>query len=273
MPEPATVEALLHAAKLAPREARALLAHALGVPREALVAHPERTVDPGTAAAYHALCAQRAAGVPLAYLLGTQEFYGRPFRVTAAVLIPRPDTETLIEVALSLLERQPSPRVLDLGTGSGCIALTLACEVPRATVIATDVSAAALDVARDNAEQLGATVQFRAGDWYDAVADAAPFDLVTSNPPYVAAGDPHLDALKHEPALALSDGADGLRCLHLLIDCAAAHLAPGGWLLLEHGFDQAAAVAERLRTRGFAAVQSTRDLAGQRRVTRGRRPD
>jgi release factor glutamine methyltransferase len=265
-----TAGALLAEQVLPAPEARALLARVLRVPRERLVAHPETVVTPQAHTDYMALVARRQSGEPMAYLLGEKEFYGRSFTVTPDVLVPRPDTETLVEVALACLRERNAPRILDLGTGSGCVAITLQLERPDSAVIATDVSAAALTAARANAQSLQAGVSFLQGDWFKALATAAAFDLIVSNPPYVAAADPHLAALRHEPGLALTDGGDGLRCLSILIAGARAHLLAGGWLALEHGYDQAAAVAQRMRDAGFREVTMTRDAGGQTRVTAGR---
>jgi release factor glutamine methyltransferase len=265
-----TTDSLLLSADLPRAEARALLASALGVTRERLIAFPETEVPPLAQAAYEALVARRRGGEPLAYLLREKEFYGRRFAVTHDVLVPRPDTETLVEVALECLSLLTAPRVLELGTGSGCIAITLKLERPDARVVATDVSAAALAVARANAQDLDAPVTFQHGDWYAAVEPAEPFDLIVSNPPYVAAADPHLDTLKHEPAMALSDGHDGLQCLSILIAGARTHLRPGAWLALEHGYDQSLAVARLLRDEGFEEVSMRRDAGGQPRVSFGR---
>ncbi len=251
-------------------EARALLAAVLRTSRENLIAHPELPVDAPAQQTYEALVARRLTGEPLAYLLGEKEFYGRPFRVTPDVLVPRPDTETLVEVALACLRGCAAPRILDLGTGSGCVAITLQLERPDAAVTATDVSAAALAVARANAQSLKADVTFLQGDWFGALAPGATFDLIVSNPPYVAAADPHLAALRHEPGLALTDGGDGLRCLSILIAGARAHLRAGGWLVLEHGYDQAAELTLRMRDAGFREVSVYRDAGGQTRVTAGR---
>lgn len=263
-----TVRALLAASGLPLPEARALLARCLDVPREHLVAHPEAAVAAAPAGAFAQAAQRRAAGEPLAYLLGEKEFYGRPFAVTPDVLVPRPETELLVDLALERMHALLRPRVLDLGTGSGCIAVTLALERPDAQVTATDVSAAAIAVARRNAARLGAAVEFRFGDWYGAVAVDARFDLIVANPPYVAPGDPHLDALRHEPLGALTDGRDGLACLEAIVAGARAHLAPAGWLLVEHGFDQSAAVRALLRTAGLVS-QSRSDAAGHPRVAFG----
>ncbi|MCS6945485.1 MAG: peptide chain release factor N(5)-glutamine methyltransferase [Sutterellaceae bacterium] len=257
--------ALLAAAGLPRREARALLAHVLAVPREALIADPQRPVPTAAAARFAQLAQRRRAGEPLAYLLGYCEFYGRPFAVNAAVLVPRPETETLVQLALARLRQMAAPWVLDLGTGSGCVAVTLALECAAATVLASDVSSAALAVARANAHRLGAQVAFFQGDWLAAVR--GPFDLIVSNPPYVAAGDPHLAALRFEPAAALIGGDDGLAALRAIIKAAPSSLRSGGWLLVEHGYDQAAAVRALLRGAGFGAITTTRDAAGIERVT------
>jgi release factor glutamine methyltransferase len=251
-------------------EARSLLAAVLRTSREQLIAHPELPVSPPAQQAYEALVARRQSGEPLAYLLGEKEFYGRPFRVTPDVLVPRPDTETLVEVALACLRGYTAPRILDLGTGSGCVAITLQLERPDASVIATDVSAAALAVAGANEQSLKASVTFLQGDWFRALTPGVEFDLIVSNPPYVAAADPHLSALRYEPGLALTDGGDGLQCLSTLIAGASAHLRAGGWLVLEHGYDQAAAITTRMRDAGFQEVTVYRDAGGHTRVTAGR---
>ena len=264
-----TADSLLRSADLPRAEARALLASALRVTRERLIAFPETEVSPSALAAYTALAARRREGEPLAYLLGEKEFYGRRYAVTPDVLVPRPDTESLVEVALGCLSQLTAPRVLDLGTGSGCIAITLQVERPDAHVVATDVSAAALELARANALDLGARVTFRQGNWYAAIDPAEQFDLIVSNPPYVAAADPHLDALRHEPAMALTDAQDGLQCLSILIAGARAHLRAGAWLALEHGYDQSPAVARLLREAGFRELSVRRDAGGQPRVSFG----
>jgi len=248
-----------------------LLARALSVTREQLIAHPDMKVPTQSAARFEELAARRRLGEPMAYVRGEQEFYGRSFRVGPEVLIPRPDTETLVDVALACLRDRRTPRVLELGTGSGCIAITLQLECNDASVTASDASARALDLARQNARELGARIKFRAGSWFDAVDGSAKFDLIVSNPPYVAAGDPHLDGLAHEPSMALTGGADGLRCLAAIIADAPSHLLGDGWLVLEHGYDQAAAVEGLLLTAGFGAIEAVRDAAGHERVTRARR--
>jgi len=263
-----TVAALLADSGLPLLEARALLAHRLQVARERLVAHPETTVEAADVEAFIALARRRALGEPLAYLLGEREFYGRAFAVTPDVLVPRPETELLVDLALERMRTLERPRVLDLGTGSGCIAVTLALECPAAQVTATDASAGALGIARCNAERLGAVVAFFLGDWYDALPVDATFDLVVANPPYVAAGDPHLEGLRFEPAQALTDGGDGLACLRAIATGAARRLAPHGWLLVEHGYDQAVAVGTLFARNGLGA-ETRVDGAGLPRVTLG----
>jgi release factor glutamine methyltransferase len=265
---PATAGELLAASGLPGAEARALLTFASDTTREALIAFPERAVAPEAAARFEALVARRRAGEPMAYLLGVQEFHGRPFRVTPAVLIPRPETELLVELALDALRTIESPRVLELGTGSGCIAITLALERPDARVIAADASDEALAVARDSAQRLGARVDFVASYWYAAIEGR--FDAIVANPPYVAAGDPHLADLRFEPIHALTDHGDGLGCLRAIVAGAPAHLAPAGWLLVEHGHDQAAAVRTLFGQAGFDEVRTVRDAAGIERACTGR---
>lgn len=267
----ATAGELIAASNLPVREARALLAHQLGVAREHLIAYPAREVAEADAAAFAALAARRAAGEPLAYLLGSQEFYGRPFAVTPAVLVPRPETETLVGLALERISTLHAPRVLDLGTGSGCIAVTLALEHPGAHVTATDRAPSALAIARANAERLSVHIEFHCGAWYDALpAGTKPFDLIAANPPYVADGDPHLAALRFEPRDALTAGSDGLASLTAIVAGAAAHAAPRGWLIVEHGYDQGQAVHALFTQHGWRAHTFV-DLAGQPRVTLGQR--
>jgi release factor glutamine methyltransferase len=250
-------------------EARLLLQHVLGASAADLAAHPERQLDPGQSACYAELVARRAAGEPIAYLTGSREFYGREFRVSPAVLIPRPETELLVEVSLSKVSRRDTPGILDLGAGSGCVAITLALE-SAAEVTAVDVSIDALAVASGNAKRLGARVGFVASDWFSAID--SEFDLIVANPPYVAAGDPHLAEgdLRFEPMEALACGVDGLAAIRRIVADAPAYLRPGGWLLLEHGYDQAAAVREFLMAAGFTEIEQHRDLAGIARVSGGR---
>ena len=250
-------------------DALVLAAHVLGVNRAYLAANPMRFLTENEDARYAMLVAQRALGQPVAYLTGKREFYSRDFEVGPEVLIPRPETETLVEAAL---ERMGRGAVADLGTGSGAIAITLACERPELRVTATDASDAALVLARRNALALGARVEFVKGAWYEALAGRR-FGMIVSNPPYVAARDPHLGQgdLRFEPAVALTDGsADGLASIRAIVAGARGHLEPGGWLLLEHGHDQAAAVMQLLAEAGLREPVSLKDLAGIRRVAGGR---
>ncbi|WCM90930.1 peptide chain release factor N(5)-glutamine methyltransferase [Acidovorax sp. NCPPB 3576] len=264
-----------HRLGLARIDAQLLLLHALGRPdagRAWLLAHDTDALPLPTLAAFLALCQRRAAGEPVAYLTGRKEFYGLALQVDARVLDPRPDTETLVDWALQVLEPVTAPRVIDLGTGSGAIALALQHQRPDAQVLAVDASAQALDVARANAGRLGLPVRFATGDWLAGLEDSAVFDTIVSNPPYIAADDPHLAALTHEPLNALASGADGLDDIRTISGQSISHLVPGGWLLLEHGWDQAEAVQALLRQAGFNQVQSRTDLAGHARCTGGRRP-
>ncbi|MDB5954182.1 peptide chain release factor N(5)-glutamine methyltransferase [Ramlibacter sp.] len=265
-------EALAHAARagLARIDAALLLLHVLGrtaAERAWLIAHDEEALAPDHEASFLALCLRRAEGEPLAYLVGSKEFFGLPLQVDARVLVPRPDTETLVEWALERLGRIPQPRVIDLGTGSGAIALAIQSARPDAQVEAVDRSAQALAVAAGNAQRLGLPVQFRQADWLQG---AGRYHLIVSNPPYIAAADPHLPALRHEPSQALVAGADGLDDLRAIVAAAPAHLEPGGWLLLEHGWDQADAVRALLGAAGFRDTISRADLAGIARCSGGR---
>jgi len=253
-------------------DAELLLAHALGTGRAGLRSHPERIPAADAAARFCDLLERRAAGEPVAYILGHKEFWTIDLAVSPAVLVPRPETELLVERALALHPGSEA-RIADLGTGSGAIALALASERPQWQMIATDLSADALAVARANAEALGlAHVVMIQGDWL-ACLDGS-FHLLVSNPPYVAAEDPalRLPALMREPQLALVAGEGGLAALCNIIRAAPDHLEPGGWLLLEHGATQSAAVAGALVARGFAQVRSHRDLAGRERMTEGQWP-
>ena len=252
-------------------EAQMLLLHALGQPPQArawLLAHDDDALPADAATRLHALATRRLAGEPMAYLTGEKHFHGLRLQVDARVLDPRDDTETLVDWALALLPADAPRRVLDLGTGSGAIALAIAHARPQARVTAVDASADALTVARANAGQLGLAVTLHHGDWLAPVAGER-FDLIVSNPPYIAEGDAHLPALAHDPRSALVSGADGLDDLRRIVATAPAHLAPGGWLLLEHGWDQAAAVRALLTDAGFTQVQSRRDLAGIERCSGG----
>jgi release factor glutamine methyltransferase len=252
-------------------ETEVLLAHTLRLPRSALIAGSEEPIDEAAAASFRALIARRAAGEPVAYLVGEREFWSLGLCVNPEVLIPRPETELVVERALALAsESWPEGRglaVADLGTGSGAIALALAVSRPDLQITATDRSSLALRVARANAERLNLTqVELLEGDWFVPLAQRR-FDLILSNPPYVPAGAPALRALRYEPQLALSPGPSGLEALEHLIARAPAHLVSGGWLILEHGADQGAAVATALVAAGYARVRCHRDLAGRDRVT------
>jgi release factor glutamine methyltransferase len=252
-------------------DAHLLMLHALGRAshdRAWLLAHDTDPLDDADAQAFDALCRRRAAGEPVAYLLGRKEFFGLDLAVDARVLVPRPETETLVEWALALLPQVMPARVIDLGTGSGAIALAIKHARPHATVEAVDRSAAALEVARANAQALSLALHLREASWLDGAQGR--YDLIVSNPPYVRAEDPHLAALAHEPLTALAAGGDGLRDLRAIVAQAPARLAPGAWLLLEHGHDQAADVRSLLEEAGFRAVASRRDLAGIERCSGGK---
>ncbi|MES2128637.1 MAG: peptide chain release factor N(5)-glutamine methyltransferase [Pseudomonadota bacterium] len=265
-----SVEALQAQLPLDALENRILLCHALGLSRVGLITQSERAVTAEEAAAVSALVARRVAGEPIAYIVGQREFFGLPFRVSDAVLIPRPDTELIVELALERLPERG--RVLDMGTGSGAIAVALAHTRRDAAVTALDVSEAALDIARANASDNAASVRFLHSDWFAALGRDV-FDLVVSNPPYIAAGDVHLSQgdLRFEPAGALTDHADGLSALRTIVAGARGHLVGQGWLLMEHGYDQSQQVRELLVMAGYTDVQSWRDLSGIERVTGGRR--
>jgi release factor glutamine methyltransferase len=253
-------------------DAMALLGALLACSRTWLLTHDDAPLDAAQQARWQDWLARRQDAVPVAYLTGQHEFHGLMLSVTPDVLDPRPDTETLVDWALDVLATLPPGRALaDLGTGSGAIALALKARRPDAQVSAVDLSPAALAVARGNGERLGLAVDWREGAWFAPLAGRL-FDLVVSNPPYIAEGDVHLPALRHEPILALTSGADGLDAIRAIVAAAPAHLAPGGWLLLEHGHDQADAVAALLRAAGWQAVSHREDLAGHRRCTGAHRP-
>jgi release factor glutamine methyltransferase len=265
----ATIRQLLAALPLEPLENRILLCHALGISRVSLITQSERALSSAEAAHLDALVQRRLAGEPIAYIVGEREFFGLPFRVGPGVLIPRPDTELIVELSLERLP--PRGRLLDMGTGSGAIAVACAHARRDASVTALDLSEEALAIARANAAANGAQVRFLRSDWFAAIGEER-FELIASNPPYIAAGDAHLSQgdLRFEPVSALTDHADGLAALRNIVDGAPDHLVPGGWLLLEHGYDQAEAVRALLAVRGFLEVQSWRDLAGIERVSGGR---
>ena len=253
-------------------DAELLLAQALNTSRALVMTSPDDPATDDQGGRYHELIERRAAGEPLAYILGSKEFWSLRLKVGPAVLVPRPETELLVERALALRVTSLC-RVADLGTGSGAIALALATERPHWTIVATDVSEPALATALANAATLGlARVEFLAGSWFAPLA-GRKFDLIVSNPPYIAADDPALQhpALQHEPAAALTPGLDSLACLREIIQSAPWYLEPGGWLLLEHGADQGPAVAGELVARGFTHVRSHRDLAGHERMTEAQR--
>jgi len=250
-------------------DAEVLLGTVLGIGRAALIVRGAQPIDGDALSLYQSLIDRRAGGAPIAYLTGTREFWSLPIKVTPAVLVPRPETETLVELALERLPADQERSILDLGTGSGAIALAIAAERPRVRVTGADISAAALGVAGENSRALAlAQVAWRLGSWFDAVRGER-FDVVVANPPYVAAADPALKTLAAEPQIALSGGPTGLEALASIAAGAAAHLKPGGWLLLEHGSTQDRDVALLLERHGFSGVQTRDDYAGRPRVTLG----
>lgn len=267
----ATLRDFLREGRLSALEARMLWQHVLQVPRAWLIAHDTDPLAPEAVVTFLDLQARRLAGTPMAYILGWREFMGHEFLVSPAVLIPRPETELLVETGLDYLKGRAAPRVLDLGTGSGAIAISLALGCPAATVVASDLSADALAVASANAQRLGARVEFLPGSWYDALSGHKGFDLIVSNPPYIAAGDSHLQEgdVRFEPITALTDGVDGLAALRAIIQGASQWLKPQGALYMEHGWDQAQDVRHLLRQAGFTQLVSLPDLAGIDRVTGG----
>jgi release factor glutamine methyltransferase len=255
-------------------EAECLLAHVLERPRAWLYAHGDDVLLSAQAEAFECLLRRRVTGEPVAYLIGRRGFWRFDVMVTRDTLIPRPETERLVELALERLPEAPGLRIADLGTGSGAIALALAFERPQAEVIATDLSPAALRVASSNAQALGLrNLRFREGAWWDPLAGER-FDLIASNPPYVDGDDPHLSQgdLRHEPMMALSPGRDGLAAIRILIDGAIAHLREGGWILLEHGWRQGEAVRASMTQAGLTSVHSACDLENRERITLGRAP-
>jgi release factor glutamine methyltransferase len=270
---PLLVSALALEASSARIEVQCLLQAVLHVQRVYLLAHPERSLSDAELSHYNGFLQRRLAGEPIAYILGEREFFGLNLKVTPATLIPRPDTELLVELAVQRIPRHEPCKVLDLGTGTGAIALAIAHACPQAQVLACDASAAALAVATENARILGlANVSFVQSDWF-AELGAQQFALIVTNPPYIAADDPHLAQgdVRFEPIAALVAGADGLDDIRHIILHAASHLMPGGWLLLEHGYDQAARVRSLLEGAKFEEVFSARDLAGIERASGGRK--
>jgi release factor glutamine methyltransferase len=266
-----TIGQLLAQSGLPPLEARMLLERVLAKASAWLIAHADEAAGADAEQAFTSLAERRRQGEPIAYILGKREFYGLDFQVTRAVLIPRPETELLVELALSHIAAEAAARVLDLGTGSGAIAVALAKLLPQARVTAVDVDYAALAVARANASRHGVSIRFFCGDWFGALPGEI-FDLIVSNPPYVAAQDPHLAVgdVRFEPRRALVGGADGLDCIRAVVASAVAHLRPGAWLLFEHGYDQAEACRALLEAHRFREVQTWPDLAGIPRASGGR---
>jgi release factor glutamine methyltransferase len=268
-----SIEGLLRESGLPRPEAEILLWTVLGCERIHLVAHAEETVDPSKARTARIWFARRRSGEPVAYIVGRREFYGLELQVTADALIPRSETERLVDLALERLPPASSARVLELGTGSGAIALALAALRPGLRIVATDISRGALALARRNALEHRAEIYFVRCDWFASVG-AEPFDLIVSNPPYVAAGDPHLERgdLPFEPRIALVGGADGLDCIREIAAGARDRLRPGGCLLVEHGCDQGRRCVELLRELGYAGVTDFPDLAGLPRVCAAAQP-
>ncbi|WP_043766143.1 peptide chain release factor N(5)-glutamine methyltransferase [Algiphilus aromaticivorans] len=279
MSESVDLQAMLRAAReqLAGRsdsaglDAELLLAAALGKPRSFLYAWPDHQPTSSVRERFADSIRARAAGQPVAYTLGSKEFFGLDLAVTPAVLIPRPDTELLVEQVLERLDAGSTATIADLGTGSGAVALALARHLPAARVLGTDSSAEALKVARANARELRLEVDFLRGDWCAPLGDAS-VDVLVANPPYVAEGDPHLAELAAEPLAALVSGPEGLDALRTIIGQSPRVLRTGGWLVLEHGFDQGGAVRTLLAEAGFSGVTSARDLGGHERVSLGHRP-
>ncbi|MEA3153880.1 MAG: release factor glutamine methyltransferase [Betaproteobacteria bacterium] len=253
-------------------DAGVLLCHVIGRDPAYLIAHPDMRLRADEHESFASLVERRAQGEPVAYLTGEREFYGRAFKISPAVLIPRPETELLVDLALERIQRSPSARVLDMGTGSGCVAVAIASERSHAKVLALDQSLEALAVARRNAVRLGAgNVAFLQSDWFDGLGPER-FDLIVSNPPYVASGDPHLQEgdVRFEPRNALEAGGDGLNAIRRIVSGAERYLVPAGWLLFEHGYDQAMSARKLLQAAGYQDVFSARDLAGIERVSGGR---
>ncbi len=254
-------------------DAELLLMRAIDVARSYLIAHPEDQLDPAAWQRFTEALEQRRQGKPMAYITGEKEFWSMPLMVSPATLVPRPDTEVLVEQALGFISRREPTRVLDLGTGSGAIALAIARDRPLAEVVATDLSIDALAIARENARQFDIdNVSFVAGNWLEPVGDKE-FDVIVSNPPYVREDDPALDRLRFEPQDALISGPDGLDDIRRIAADALGVAAAGGWLLVEHGADQGESVADLFTAAGWQDVRTVKDLAGLDRVTLGRAPD
>jgi release factor glutamine methyltransferase len=266
-----SVGELLRTPGIDPVDARALLRAALGVSEAHLAAHPEQKLTPPERERYRAWTERRRAGEPVAYLTGEREFYSLAFKAAPAALIPRPETEILVEAALERIPANESFRVLDLAAGSGCVAVAVAVHRPRAQVTATDVSREALALARENAARHRVSIEFVESDWFAALAGRR-FDLIVANPPYVAERDPCLAQgdLRFEPRTALVGGEDGLACIRLIVAQSRAHLGAGGGLLFEHGHDQGASCRALLERAGYRGIVSRRDLAGSERVSGGR---
>jgi release factor glutamine methyltransferase len=269
-----TATAMLSRSSPSPRlDAELLLEHVTGLPRTNFRAMPERALPPAAGWSFQQLVKRRLQGEPVAYIRGQQEFWSLLLEVGPAVLVPRPETELVVERALAHLDVAASARVADLGTGSGAIALAIASERPAAQVLGVDLSKDALDVASRNAARLGiSNAQFQRSHWFADLPSELRFEVIAANPPYIAEGDPDLapDVRKYEPGFALVSGRTGLEAIEEIVAGAASHLEPGGWLVLEHGWKQAADVRSRLVSKGYAHVRSHADLAGRERVTEGR---
>jgi release factor glutamine methyltransferase len=255
-------------------EAQLLLQHVLNVNRAWLIAHENDALQANQHAAFEALLNRRLSGEPIAYILGGRAFYGLDLLVTPDTLIPRPDTETLVEAALAKIPMAAHPSILDLGTGSGAIALAIAKNRPQASVIAVDASKAALAVAKKNAQNLSIdNVEFVLSNWFQHLNNQ-PFDVILSNPPYIEENDAHLSQgdLRFEPISALSSGEDGLNDIRQIIENSLVHLQPQGWLMLEHGYNQADKVADLMANTGFVSIETIKDFGGNNRVTIGKNP-
>ena len=266
----ASIAELLRTPGLSPLDTRVLLRAALGATDAQLAAHPERVPGERERERFMELVKRRRAGEPVAYLTGSREFYGLAFKVTPAVLIPRPETELLVEAALDHIPARAEYRVLDLGTGSGCVAVTIAKERPRACITAADVSSAALAIARENAATHGTNIELIESDWFAALADRR-FDVIVANPPYIAEGDPHLAQgdVRFEPRGALVSGSAGLDAIETIVERARDHLVPGGVILLEHGHEQGSCSRVLLAAHGYDRIFTRRDLSDIERVSGG----